>query len=151
MDQDSISPQNLELDQYQSVDKLESFHFNEIELEHECDPNPKSCDSISTFESMLTPASLPKLDPLPEPTLIPVSMDFETEPLLFDSHISLMETECEIKFFDLDSTLEPKLTLEAKVDFPELVLVPEPFISKLKSSIPQNHILLLDRGLTRMT
>ena len=34
-DQDSISPQNLELDQYQPIDKLASFYFNEIELE--CD------------------------------------------------------------------------------------------------------------------
>jgi len=61
---------------------------------------------------MLTPTSLPKLDPLPEPTLIPVSINFEIEPLLMDSHISLMRIECEIKFFDLDSTLEPKPTLE---------------------------------------
>jgi len=29
-DQDSISPQNLELDQYQPINKLASFHFNEI-------------------------------------------------------------------------------------------------------------------------
>ena len=79
---------------------MASFHFNEIELEYEC-------NSILIFESMLTLASLPKLDPLPEPTLITVSMDLETEPLLLDSHISLMRTECEIKFFDLDSTLEP--------------------------------------------
>jgi len=39
-DQDSISPQNLELDQYQPIDKLTSFHFNKIKLEHECDPDP---------------------------------------------------------------------------------------------------------------
>ena len=32
-DQDSISPQHLELDQYQSFDKLASFSFNETELE----------------------------------------------------------------------------------------------------------------------
>jgi len=85
---------------------------------------------------MLTPASLPKLDPLPEPTLIPISMDFEIEPLLVDSHISLMGKECKIKFFDLDSTLESKPTLETKVDFFELVLVPELFILKPKSFIP---------------
>jgi len=63
-------------------------------------------------------------------------MDFEIEPLLLDSHISLMGIECEIKFFDLDSTLELKPTLEPKVDFLELVLVPKLFISKPKSSIP---------------
>ena len=38
-DQDSISPQNFELDQYQIIDKLANFHFNEIELEDECDTN----------------------------------------------------------------------------------------------------------------
>jgi len=59
-DQDS---QNLELDQYQSIDKLASFHFNEIELEHECDPDPQLCDSILIFESILTQVSFPKLDP----------------------------------------------------------------------------------------
>ena len=39
-DQDSILPQNLKLDQYQFTDKLASFYFNEIEFEHECDPDP---------------------------------------------------------------------------------------------------------------
>jgi len=39
-DQDSISPQHLELDQYQSFDKLASFSFNEIELDHECELDP---------------------------------------------------------------------------------------------------------------
>ena len=29
---------NLELDQYQPIDKLANFHFNEIELEYECEP-----------------------------------------------------------------------------------------------------------------
>jgi len=92
-DQDSISPHKLELDQYQPIDKLASFHFNEIELKHECeyDPDPQLCDSIPIFESMLTRVSLPKLDPVPEPTLIPVSIDFEIEPPLLDSHISIDE------------------------------------------------------------
>ena len=39
-DEDSISLHYLELYQYQPIDKLASFHFNEIEHEHECDPNP---------------------------------------------------------------------------------------------------------------
>jgi len=56
-DQDSISLQNLELDQYQPIDKLVSFHLNEIELEYECEPDPQLCDSIPIFEFMLTPAS----------------------------------------------------------------------------------------------
>ena len=37
--QDSISPHNFEPDQDQPIDKLVSFHFNEIELEDECDTN----------------------------------------------------------------------------------------------------------------
>jgi len=39
-DQDSISPENLELDQYQPIDELASFHFNEIEFDYEYEPNP---------------------------------------------------------------------------------------------------------------
>ena len=74
-------------------------------------------------------------------------MDFKIEPLILDCHTSLMGIECEIKFCDLDSTLEPKPTLEPRDDFLELVLVFELFISKPKSSIPQNHILLLDQGI----
>ena len=35
--QDSILPQNFKLHQYQSIDKLASFHFIEIELEDERD------------------------------------------------------------------------------------------------------------------
>jgi len=116
-DHDSISPQNLELDQYQPIDKLVSFHFNEIELEYECEPNLQLCDSIPLFESMLTQQSLPKLDPLPEPTLISVPMDLETEPLLLDSHTSLMGIECEIKFFGLDSTLERNRLSKPKLIF----------------------------------
>ena len=38
-DQDSILSQNFKLDQYQSIDKLASFYFNEIEFEHECEPD----------------------------------------------------------------------------------------------------------------
>jgi len=58
-DQDSISPQNFKLDQYQPIDKLASFYFNEIEFEHECDSDPQLCDSIPSFESILTPCPYP--------------------------------------------------------------------------------------------
>ena len=47
--QDSISPQNLELDQYLPFDKLASFHFNEIKLEYKCESDPQLCDSILIF------------------------------------------------------------------------------------------------------
>jgi len=39
-DQDSISPHKFELNQFQTLEKLESFSFNENELECECDPDP---------------------------------------------------------------------------------------------------------------
>ena len=58
-----------------------------------------------------------------------------------------MGKECEFQFLDLDSTLELKLTLKPKVDFLELVLVPEPIILKPKTTIPPTHILLLDRDI----
>ena len=46
-----------------------------------------------------------------------------------DSHISLMEKECEIKFFDLNTTFERKLTLKPKDDVPELVMISEPVLT----------------------
>ena len=114
---------------------MASFHFNEIELKHERDPELLLCDSIPIFESILTLVSLPNLDSFLESTLIPVPIDFEIELLILKSHISLMEKKCEFQFFDLNSTLEQKLTLERKVDFFELVLVTEPIILEPKSSI----------------
>ena len=66
-DQDSISTYQLEHDQSQTLDKLASFHFNEIELD--CEPNSQLCDLVSNFEFMAT--LVPNLDPIPEPTLIP--------------------------------------------------------------------------------
>ena len=64
--------------------------------------------------------------------------------------------QCELEFYDLDQTyeptptLEPNLTPEPKLDLsiiPESVSVPIPLTFEAKSSIPQNHILLLDQGL----
>ena len=78
----------------------------EIELEHECDLDPQLCDSILIFKSMLIPISSPKLDSFSKPTLIHVSIDFKIEPSLLINHILLMEKECEIKFFNLESILE---------------------------------------------
>jgi len=121
------------------LNKLTSFSFNDIELECEFDPHPQPCDLFPIFESKFTLVSLPNLHQFSEPTFIPVPIDLEIESPILDSHISLVGKECEIKFFDLDSTLEAKLTLEPKVDFPELVLVPELFISEPKLSISQNH------------
>ena len=60
---------------------------------------------------MLTLVFLPNLDQFLEPTFIPVPIDLEMESQILDSHIPLMGKECEFQFLDLDSTLEPKLTL----------------------------------------
>ena len=68
-----------------------------------------------------------------------------------DSHTSLIGKKCDIKLSDLDSTLESKPTLEPKVDFLELVMVPEPITFEPKSTIPPSHILLLDTGIDLMT
>jgi len=61
--------------------------------------------------------SLSNLDSITEPTLIPIPIDLEIEPPILDSHILLMDLKCELKFFDLDPTPEPKLTLKPKLDF----------------------------------
>ena len=56
------------------------------------------------------------------------------------------------QFYDLDKTYEPTLTLEPKLDLsfiPKSVLASIPFIVEPKSSIPQNHILLLDQDLNQ--
>ena len=120
--QDLISPQNFKLDQYQPIDKLATFHFNEIELEDECDTNSQCCHSVPLFEYMLTPVFLPDLDPIPKSILIPIPIELEHEPPILDSHTSLLGNECEFQFYDLDQTHEPTLTLEPKID---LSFIPE--------------------------
>ena len=65
---------------------------------------------------MLTPVFLPNFDQFPEPTFIPVAIDLEMESPILDSHFPLMGKKCEFQFLDLDSTLEPKLTLKLKVN-----------------------------------
>jgi len=132
---------------------MASFHSNEIELEHECELDLQFFDSVSNFVSLLTLVSLSDLDPILVPTLTRVPIDLEHESPIF-SHILLLEKECESQFFNLDLTLEPKPTLETKLDLshiPESMLVLVPFIPKIKSSISQNHILLLDEGQTIIT
>jgi len=107
LNQDSISSHQLEFNQSQIFDKLTSFSFNEIELECECDPDPQLCDLVPNSKTMLTPLSLPNLDPFPELTLIPVPIDLEIESPILDNHIPLMENECESTFVALEPTIEP--------------------------------------------
>ena len=110
-DQNSISSHQRELDQSQPIDKLASFNFNEIELDCECEPDPQLCDLISNFESILTPVSLPNLDPIPKPTLIPIPVYYEIGSSILGNHIHLMDHEYELKFIDLETTFEPNPTL----------------------------------------
>ena len=101
---------------------------------------------------MLTLVSLPDSDLILKPTLIPIPVEFEHEPLILDSHILLLENEYELQFYDLGYTHKPTPTLESKLDLSfilELVSVPIPFIVEPKLSIPQNHISLLDKGLNQ--
>ena len=76
-----------------------SFPFNEIKLECECDPDPQLCDLVSNFKSMLILVSLPNFDPFLKQTLIPVPINLKIESLIVDSHIPLMDHECELIFF----------------------------------------------------
>ena len=56
-----------------------------------------------------------------------------------------MDHKYELKFFDLEPTLESNPTLEPKFDFFELVLVPEPISFQPKSITSLSKILLLDQ------
>ena len=96
----------------------------------------------------MTPVQLPDLGNLLESVLIPTPIIPELESPIV-SHIPLWENDCglEYQFLDLDSTLEPKLTLEPHVNFPEFVLVPEPIILESKSTILPSPILLLNIGI----
>ena len=55
----SISSYQPKLDQHQPLDILISYPFPEIELELESDPEAHAGDSISLYDSIMTPVSLP--------------------------------------------------------------------------------------------
>ena len=117
---------------------MASYHFNEIEFEDECDTDSQCCDLVSLFKLMLTSVSLPNLNPILEPTLIPNPIEFEHKLLILDSQISLLRNECELQFYDLDQTHEPTPTFEPKIDLsfiPKSVSIPISFILKPKPSI----------------
>ena len=95
---------------------------------------------------MLTPVSLPKLEPIPEQTLILVPVYYEIGSSILGSHIHLMDHKYELKFIDLEVTFEPNPTLKPKFEFSESVLVPIHIILKPKSIISSSLILLLDQG-----
>jgi len=98
--QDSILLHRFELAQNfeNHLDILASYPFSEIELGHECDPDPPVDNSISLFDSIMTAVSLPDIFHIPESTLnsVPVHRDIKL-PIFYDlyDHISLMEKVCE--------------------------------------------------------
>ena len=86
---DSISLYHIELDRHQTFDKLVNFHFSEIELEQERDPDLQFCDSVLNFESMLTRHCYLIWTTLLSQHLIPVPISLEHEPSILKSHITL--------------------------------------------------------------
>ena len=89
--QDSISSHSFELDQTpsfeSSINILASYLFSEIELEHESDLVPQVGNSISLFDSIMTPISLPDFFSIPESTLNPVPVHCEIKsPILITLH-----------------------------------------------------------------
>jgi len=99
---DSISEHTFELDQtssYESrLDILASYPFLEIEIEPECDPEPPVGNSISLFDSIMTPVFLLDLFSILESTLNPVPMYHEIKSPISYDHTSLMEKVCEHQF-----------------------------------------------------
>jgi len=92
---------------------------------------------------------LAHLDNILKSTLIFVPIYLELDSSILQSHIPVIDHECELQHFDLNSTLEPCPILESKLNlnqFYESVLVPESFTLEFKSTTPPNHILLLDQG-----
>jgi len=119
--------QHIELDQYHtfesSIDKLASFHFDEIKLKQECDPDPPFYASIPNFESIVTLVLLHNLTDIFESVLIPMPVILELELPIMQSHNPLRENE----FLDLDPIFEPISTPKPLVDFNQFsksVLVP---------------------------
>ena len=137
--QDSISFYQFELAQNfrTHIDILVSYPFPEIELKLESEPESQVGNSISLFDSIMTPIFLPDFFSIPESILNHVPVHCEIESPIFYDHISLMGKVCEHQFFDLDPIFEPILTppFESRLDLSQIhesvsIFVPVPFESK---------------------
>jgi len=89
-----ISSYPFELDQNQffenHIDILTSYPFPEIKFEHECDPEPQLCNSVSLLDSILTLVPLLDFNHFFESVLNPVPVHPEIESAIFrDQHIEL--------------------------------------------------------------
>ena len=95
------------------------FHFKEIELKHECDIDSQFYDSVSNFDSILTPISLPDYNSFPQSALNPVPIHHELESPILQAHIPLWENkyELDLQLVGLDPIFEPILTAKLLLDF----------------------------------
>jgi len=98
------------------IDILVSYPFPKIEIEYESDPKPQVGNSISLFDSIMTPVSLSDFFSILESTLNPVPIHREIESPTFYDHILLMGKVCEHQFFGLDPIFEPILTPNLNLD-----------------------------------
>ena len=78
---------------------MASYPFLEIEIEHECDPEPHVIHSISLFDSIMTPVCLPDFFHIPESTLNPEPVHHEIESPISYDHTSLIGKVCEHQIF----------------------------------------------------
>ena len=64
---------------------MASYSFSETELELECDPDPQVSNSISLFDSIMTPVFLPNFFHIPESilNLVPIHREIES-PISYD-------------------------------------------------------------------
>ena len=89
----------FELDQTLSFESLiyilASYPFTEIELEHECNPEPQVGNSISLFDLIMTPVSLPDFFHILKSILNPLSVHREMKSPMFYDHIPLTGKVCE--------------------------------------------------------
>jgi len=146
---------------------LVSYPFLEIELEHECDPEPQLGNSIPLFDSILTTVSLLDCNHFPESVLNFVLVHRQIEsPIFQDQHFELdyyhtfespidklesfyfyeieLEQECDTsQFCDSVSNFESILThvlLSKLSNMLEPGLIFMPVILEIESPILQNHI-----------
>ena len=120
-----------------------SYPFPEIKIEHESDPKPQVGNSISLFDSIMTPVFLPDFFSILKSTLNPVPVHREIKSPISYDHTLLMKKVCEHQLFGLDPIFEPILTLivDSRLDLSQIlesvsVFIHAPFVS---NSIISQH------------
>ena len=84
---------------------------------------PPVGNSISLFDSIMTPVSLPDFFTILESTLNPVPIHRAIESPISHDHTSFMEKMCEYPFFGLDPIFEPISTLivDSRLDLSQIL------------------------------